>query len=887
MNEMDPHYQAVGLELQEALTRHGDTITAYRESLRAADEQLHERFRAGERVDRLVHNRARLVDELLTHAWARFLPADAGDVGLVAVGGYGRGELHPHSDVDLMVLLAEDVSTHDDAIRDFLTFTWDIGLEVGHSVRTLAECEQQSLADITVATNLMECRLLAGPRALFEAMRERVSPKRCWNSRDFFAAKLREQEQRHQKFHDTAYNLEPNIKEGPGGLRDIQMIDWVAKRHFGAERLSALVTHGFLTEAEYHALKDGQRFLWALRYALHLLTGRREDRLLFDHQKAVAAQFGYHDEGHNLAVEQLMQRYYRTVMELSRLNEMLLQLFQETLLYAGDSDEPVTINRRFQARHGFIEVSDERVFERQPSALLEIFLILQQHPDLKGVRASTIRLIRANRHLIDDDYRADLRNRSLFLEILRQPRGITHELRRMNRYGILARYLPAFGRIVGRMQYDLFHAYTVDEHTLFVVRNLRRLSVPEYAHELPLCSNVAQRIPKPELLYLAGLFHDIAKGRGGDHSELGAEEAERFCRNHGFGRYDTHLVAWLVRNHLLMSMTTQRKDINDPEVINEFARRVGDATHLDYLYLLTVADIRATNSNLWNSWKDALLAELFTATQRALRRGLENPIDSRELIAEVREDARRHLHGKNVSDQDIEDIWRRFDEDFFLQYSAEEVAWHTAVLAEYGRPDGVLVQVRDFTQRGGTEVFVYAPDQKGLFARTVRTLDQLGLTVLDARIFTSADGHSVNTIIVLESDGSPIRGAFREQEIRDRLAAVLERGDDADTGVSRRLPRQIKHFQTRTQVRFSQDRTRGHTIMELFTTDRPGLLAKVGQAFIDCGIRLKNARVATIGARAEDAFLITDWENRPIEDQERLDRLKGRLVELLDTRNGT
>ncbi|MCW8973135.1 MAG: [protein-PII] uridylyltransferase, partial [Gammaproteobacteria bacterium] len=506
-------------DFEATLSATSNPVKLFRDTIQHAHELLEYRFLNNEPITSLVAHRAQFIDQLLIHAWRHTCDTELDGIALVAVGGYGRGELHPHSDIDIMLLAeAEALQQHGAALEKFLMFLWDLGLEIGHSVRTVEDCIEQARNDITVATNIMEARLLCGPRALFEAMREQTDQNHIWPGRDFFRAKWEEQITRHHKFHDTAFNLEPNIKEGPGGLRDIQMIGWVAKRHFGAETLGDLVGHGFLTATEYLTLSEGQTFLWKVRYGLHILAKRREDRLLFDHQRSLAAQFGYRDDDKRLAVEQFMKDYYRTVMELGRLNEMLLQYFQEEILYAGQSDTPKPINRRFQSRHGFIEVTTAEVFAQHPYALLEMFLILAQHPALKGVRAGTIRLLRAHTYLIDERFRSDLRCRSLFMELLRQPQGITHQLRRMNRYGVLAAYLPAFGNVVGQMQHDLFHVYTVDEHTLNVVRNLRRYSVPEYHHEFPLCSRIIQQLAKPELLYIAGLFHDIAKGRGGDHS---------------------------------------------------------------------------------------------------------------------------------------------------------------------------------------------------------------------------------------------------------------------------------------------------------------------------------------------------------------------------------
>ncbi|MEO1204312.1 MAG: [protein-PII] uridylyltransferase, partial [Pseudomonadota bacterium] len=458
-----------------------------------------------------------------------------------------------------------------------------------------------------------------------DAMQAATAPDRIWPSDTFFAEKRKEQIARHRRYDDTGYNLEPNVKGSPGGLRDIQMVGWVAKRHFGCKTLAELVDHKFLTPGQRDRLLDGQAFLWRVRFALHTLTGRREDRILFDHQITLAKMLGYEDATYTLAVEQMMQRYYRTVMDLSRLNEILLQLFEEAILMDPDA-APQPLNDRFQVKNGYLQTVDDRVFERAPSALLEVFLLLQQHQKIRGVSAYTVGLIKRNLHRIDDEFRQNPRNHRLFLSILRAPEGVTHELRRMNRYGVLGLYLPSFGRIVGRMQYDLFHAYTVDEHTLVVVSNLRRFALSRFDHEFPLCSRIMQSFDKPEISYLSGLFHDIAKGRGGDHSELGAVDAEAFCLEHGMDREDAATVAWLVRHHLALSTIAQKQDIGDPDVINEFAAFVGDQRHLDYLYVLTIADVRGTNPKLWNSWKASLFRGLYQATSRALGHGLEHPV---------------------------------------------------------------------------------------------------------------------------------------------------------------------------------------------------------------------------------------------------------------------
>ena len=839
-------------------------IAAFKARLKSERQNLYQQFDQGVSIVTLVYERSRLIDAVLRDAWELHL-GDNPDAALAAVGGYGRQELQPASDVDILIIVKpEPDSRLTDALERLVTFLWDIGLEVGHSVRTVADCIREARADITVITNLMEARLLCGSSPLFQQMREATGADRIWDSEQFFAAKSQEQRDRWHKYGDTAYNLEPNIKENPGGLRDIQMIGWVAKRHFAAETLHDLVNEGFLTESEHQALIDGQTLLWRIRFALHRLTNRREDRLLFDYQRTLAGQFGFCDGANNLAVEQFMQQYYRAVQELNRLNEMLLQLFREAILLHDDIGPPVPINKRFQSRSGYLEVTSPTVFKRYPIALLEVFHILQTRPELEGVRASTIRLIRENRHRIDERFRGDLRARSLFMEILREPSGLTHAIRRMNRYGVLAAYLPAFANIVGRMQYDLLHVYTVDEHTLMLVRNLRRFVVPKHDDEFPLCSAVGRRIPKLELLYIAGLFHDIAKGRGGDHSTLGARDAWEFCRLHGLSEFDSRLVAWLVEQHLVMSMTAQRKDIGDPEVIQAFAELIGDPNRLDHLYLLTVADARATNPQRWNSWLDALLRDLYYNTRRALLRGLDNPQVQDELISQKQEEGRRLVEKYGGDPDACNALWLKFSLDFFLHNSPDEIAWQTSQILGATTVDLPLVVIRPITARGGTEIFIYTPDGTNLFARTTAALDQMALNIMDARVMTTDDGMTVNSYQVLDRNGEPVDDPEMMEEIRVVLAAALTDQGRRNPRVARSLPRRLRHFPIETRVSFSADEINRRTIMRLTTLDRPGLLAEVGAVFEQCNIRLQNAKIATVGAEVDDVFFITGSDDAPV-----------------------
>lgn len=866
------------------ITSTAERIKRFKNILEKADKQQRCEFAAGKSSVALVHARANIIDTVLQLAWKFFLTAESSidDPALVAVGGYGRSELHPGSDIDIMLLLpGDDAKQLQSSISDFLTFLWDIGLEVGQSVRSVSDCVCQAETDITVATNLMESRLVYGSQKLFEKMRLLVDPDHIWPSKDFFEAKWKEQIERHIKFDDTAYKLEPNIKESPGGLRDLQMIGWVAKRHFSADTLRELVGHGFLTEKEYSQLAKYRDFLWKIRFSLHFLTNRREDRLLFNYQRELAAEFKFEDDEHQLGVEKFMKQYYRTVGELNRLNEMLLQLFQEDILYKGESETPKNINNRFQLLKGFIEVKNNKVFTRYPFALLEIFLLLEQNPEIKGVRAGTIRQIRHDLALIDDRFRNDLKCRSLFMEIIRQPEGITHELRRMHRYGVLKAYLPLFDKITGQMQYDLFHAYTVDEHTLFVVRNLRRFTVDEFSHEFPHCSEIIKQIAKPEILYLAGLFHDIAKGRSGDHSELGATEAFDFCQHHDMSKYDSDTVAWLVKQHLQMSRVSQREDISDPDVINRFADKVSNHYRLDYLYLLTIADMRATSPDVWSEWKGTLLRKLYDNTNKALRKRLGS-ISHEEQVSAIRQEIQQSYD--NTDKQDfVKNLWKGISDDYFLRYTSSEIRGHIEDILSCTQSgeELPLVIVRDSVRLGGTEIFIHTRVSDKLFSIITSTLERLGLNIVDARIIHSEEGYTFDSYIVLEQNNLPIHAGARAVEVKQSLQNALDSDSLEVISVPRILQRQHRHFSIPTRISFDTDNRYNRTIMEVITEDRPGLLAKVGEALRNMDIELHNARISTFGLRAEDLFDITDSAGQPL-NIEHQTSLMNKVIEKLD-----
>lgn len=863
-----------------------DRIPQLKQIIKNHSETLGNQFNPNENVGNLILNNACFIDSILSSCWHYFVSKNAEHLCLIATGGYGRQEMFPGSDIDILILVNTPITDElNSQLTDFSHFLWDIGLKPGQSVRSISECLEKAKLDQTIMTSLLEIRLICGCTNLFNELNSNLAEECLWSTKDFFAAKMEEQHQRYTKYHETAYNLEPNVKEGPGGIRDLQNIAWVFKHHYQTPTLKELIKFGFFSKAEYNDLIHCRNILWRIRFALHLLTGRCEDRLLFDLQRDLASQFSFTDSNQNPDVEQFMQFYFKTVMELERMNEMLLQLFNEKLVHADALRTITEIDSDFHAVNQYLEVNNPQTFTNNPIALLKAFRIMQQQPNLKGIGATTIRLIRKNLYLIDDEFRSNADANKVFIAILRTSKGITHQFRQMNRYGILAAYLPSFANIVARMQYDLFHIYTVDAHTLFVLRNLRRFSLEKHFNELPFCNSVFMKISKPEILYIAAIFHDIAKGMGGDHSVLGEQIAQDFCVQHKLPSSDTKLITWLVRNHLIMSMTAQRKDISDPDIIHEFALQVGSIQYLNHLYLFTVADIRATNPSLWNSWKDSLLLDLYTYTHSALHRGLQSPTARSERIAENKQEANELLKRLGVSKPTIKKTWYAFADDYFLRYSAEEIAWHTIAIASSLDEKLTLVILRPQNERGSVEIFVYAKNENSIFSISADTLDQLGLTILDARIITVTQPNNeqfvLNSFHVLEQSGKPIEDLARKLQICSNLKNNLENLSVTRQINIHRQSRQAKHFPITDQINFDSDPQNHQTIIEIITTDRSGLLASIGRAFIELNIQLHNAKITTIGSRVEDMFYVTCDQSKPIEDYEKLEEIKNTLQKVL------
>ena len=847
------------------------TIQTWRSTLKAQQNALEASFFQHKNPAQLLRKHAQLIDVLLKQIW-RQANIHAG-VTLIAVGGYGRGELFPHSDIDLLILLPDQ---HDDMlngqIESLIGQLWDIGLSVGHSVRSLQECVNEAARDVTVQTNLLEARLLVGSKANYQLFIEAVGA--IMRPAEFFAAKFKEQDNRHAKFNDTAYSLEPNIKESPGGLRDLHMILWLAQsQHLGKTWLE-LAKNNIITSSEFRQIKRHERNLQTLRIRLHYLARRREDRLLFDFQNELAASLGLVNTPNKRASEQLMQSYYRSVKFISLINEILLKTLESTLSIIKPAIAPV--NALFESRNGLLEAKSAQLLQQRPSAILESFLLLQQHPELKGMNASLLRELQRVKKIVNRDFRDSAENKKLFLSILSQPNGVNHSLRRMNRYGILGQYIPAFGKIIGQMQHDLFHVYTVDEHILNVLANLRRFAKPELKHEFPLCTRLFEAFEKPHLLYLAALFHDIAKGRGGDHSTLGTVDAKRFCRSHNLPREDTGLVAWLVESHLKMSSTAQKSDLSDPNVIEQFAHFVKTEKRLTALYLLTVADIRGTSPIVWNAWKARLLESLFHATKRVLN---DETFSVQQTIETRQREAALKLNRYGLSEQSYRALWNNVGDAYFMRFEPDEIAWQSRLLTPHVYSDKPIVRARLSPSGDGIQVMIYTRNQDDLFARICNFFDRMAYNIVQAKIYTTHHGYALNSFIVLDQSGKSVSYSgllkFIEAELTEKILAATA----LEAPLEGRVSRQVKHMPFATQMNISAETQSINHTLEIMAGDRPGLLARIAFIFLQHGVDLHNAKINTLGNRAEDSFLISAKQGRQL-DTLQLEQLQSDLANL-------
>ncbi len=841
------------------------SIVELRDSLRSDRLALEQAFLQHGDAAHLLSAHSRLIDHYLCDIWKQLAMPE--NIALVAVGGYGRGELYPRSDIDLLILLyAEPDDDLQQKLHELIGMLWDIGMEVGHSIRTIAQCLKES-ADITVQTNLLEMRLLTGDARLFGELSNVL--QQYLDPREFFLAKQREQQQRHARFVDADYNLEPNIKESPGGLRDLQTVTWISRAAGLGTRWPDLAHAGLITSSEARQIARHDKLLQSLRVRLHYLAKRREDRLIFEYQTPLAEQMGITASANRRASEHLMQHYYQTKLAVRQFNAILLQSLHDYLFH--ETPPQLALNERFRVIGTLLEIRDEQLFDHTPEAIFELFLLMQQHPELSDLSAKTLRALWRAQHHIDAAFRRNTLNRSRFMEILRQPNGVIHALRRMNQYGILGRYIPAFGRIVGQMQHDLFHVYTVDEHILMVVRNLRRFAVPEFANEFPLCSQLMSEFARPEVLYIAGLFHDIAKGRGGDHSQLGKKDARTFCRQHQLSDDDSDLIVWLVEHHLGLSSTAQKQDLSDPEVIADFAGKIKNDRYLVALYLLTVADVRGTSPKIWNAWKAKLIESLYRATRRFLSDGkVTNHLEN------IRKQAATTLNLYAMSAEFYQLLWAQLDDSYFLDHEAQEIAWHTRLLSFKVNTPTPIVKARLSPVGEGLQVMVYCSDQRGLFARICDFFARMNYTIVEAKIHTTLHGYALNSFQIMEATRS--NTAYRDimTYIEFELAQQIMQAKPIALAATGRISRQLKHFPLNTEIDIKPD-NKGMYMLSLVAGDRPGLLARIALILDKHNIRLHRAKINTLGSRAEDVFWIT---GAALTKSEQRDALRDDLLDI-------
>ncbi len=822
-------------------------VADLRDRLKSGRAALAAAWQTRPAASRYLARHAALVDDVLASLCVRLALPDS--VCLAAVGGYGRGELFPGSDVDVLLILAhEPEAAEQAALESWVRACWDVGLEIGHSVRTVDTCMREADADITVETNLLEARYLWGRQALYAEFERRFRTR--FDPQRFFDGKLAEQEARHARYDDSAYKLEPNLKDSPGGLRDLHTIHWLAQACDIGGGWSGIARAGLLTDAEARRIAREERTLATLRIHLHLLARRRDDRLAFDYQTELAARLGLAATAHKRAGERLMQDYYRAAKLIQRANDILIQSLRVRLFPV--MAPPVVLDGDFQLRGGLLEMREPDLFERRPEALLRVFVVHAQHTDLAGFEPATLRALWRGSTRIDAAFRASPAHRALFMSLLRQPLGITRALRAMHRYGLLGRYIPAFGRIVGQMQHDLFHIYTVDEHILTVLRNVRRLTVPQLAHELPLASRLIADFEKPELLYLAALFHDIAKGRGGDHSDLGAVDARRFCRQHGLAREDGELVAWLVEMHLVMSRTAQKEDISDPEVIAAFAGRMGDGRHLVALYLLTVADIRGTSPKVWNAWKGKLLEDLYRAT----RAKLDGESDGETDVPARQAEARVNLALYGLPADAADTLWKHLDLRYFARYDARDLAWQARMLWRRAESPDPVVRARLSPAGEGIQVLVYAPDRADIFARICGFFARIQYTILEAKIHTTQHGYALDSFQVMDLANRGIHYRDFLAFVEHELARDLDPAQTIQPPPRGRLSRHQRHHPYPTTVRMEADASGRGYRLSITCADRGGLLFAMADVLMRHAIGVYAAKIDTLGERVEDTFLI-------------------------------
>ena len=805
-------------------------------------------------IEYFLNQRSENTDKLIREAFKQTDLASINDFGIFSVGGYGRGELHPYSDIDLLLLSKTGLSKEEQKkIEKFISLLWDLGLEIGHSVRTLKQAKKQAREDVYTMTNMLEFRKIAGTDELHRMYLSIIDTKNLWRNKSFIQKKVQEQIDRHQSFNNTSYNLEPDIKSSPGGLRDIHTIDWLIKNSARNMSESDKLT-GALTTEERKELNKAKYWLWVIRYLTHLEANREEDRLLFEHQIPVAMKLFPSAKSSNQAAEKLMHRYYRSSLSISEINSTFIQSIRENYELTKFSRKK-KLDSNFFIKNNLIHLYEMEGFKRNPSLLLDLFIKLSENPDVKGIGSQTLRALKRDRDLINSDFRSKKQNILLFLKLLKSKRLLVTQLEKMKDLGILGRYLPEFGRITGQMQYDLFHIYTVDAHTLEVLRNMRWMTLGKSEEKFPLAAKIINKLPKLEILYIAGLYHDIGKGRGSDHSNLGKVIVRNFCKKHLFTKEDTKLIEWLVENHLLMSVTSQKKDLTDNSVVKEFAEKVGNVETLNYLYCLTVADVSATNPNLWNSWNASLLRQLYDRTKLYFRDSilLNNSID------EQKSKALKLI--KKYKSSEIENLWDRFYPDYFEGSDHFDLSQHAEIILSSKQE--AIVEMIEQDKESLSSIFIHTKDRANLFATIVGILDSENINFIDAKLYGMKNGFCTDLITISDQGNKVDLESTKAKVLIDKLNQALNEKVLKPKIVKKRLPRHLKHFQTTTEITFNHDMSNRWTNLEIKTSDRPGLLASICQVFLKHGALIKKARIATYGEKAEDRFSITSKQDTP------------------------
>ncbi|QAY77007.1 [protein-PII] uridylyltransferase [Sphingosinicella sp. BN140058] len=823
-------------------------------------------------------------DFIVTCLYPLHNPTEAERLLLMAVGGYGRGEMALHSDVDIAFVTPwKPTPWTEQVIESMLYLLWDLGLKVGHSSRSVGEMIAVAIADHTVRTALLEARYLWGDERLYAECEQRFHKEVVAGTvRQFVSEKLQERNARHERMGDSRYVVEPNVKEGKGGLRDLHTLFWIGKYAYKVGSVAELVEVGLLTPDELRQFQRAERFLWAVRCHLHLVANRAEERLTFDYQREIATRMNYAQRPGTFPVERFMRHYFLHAKMVGDLTGVFLAHLDEKFARRGMRFGFPALTRRRRKLDGFVlergrlALPNDDFFRDDPARLLQIFALADR--DGLEIHPLAMRAAARDAKLIDRDVRADPRANALFLDVLTSPRDPETVLRWMNEAGVFGRFVPEFGRVVAQMQFDMYHHYTVDEHTIRAIGLLARIERGELKEDHPLATSIFKSITSRRVLYVAVLLHDIAKGRGGDHSILGAEIAESLCPRFGLTEAETDAVAWLVRWHLQMSATAFKRDLSDPKTIQDFAEHVKSLERLRLLLVLTIVDIRAVGPGVWNSWKRQLLRELFDSAEEVLRLG-HKETGRKERIAEIQAELAGRLKWDESRFERL--VWR-LPGSYFLAEPIEVIERNARLMDACDRAPGVECPISTSvqTERGATLVSVYAPDRRGLFFRLTGAISLAGGNIIDARIHTTNDGMAIDNFLIQEPSGGPYADRHQLKRLEEMVLRAVEGAEiPMERLESRALPlARAEAFPVHPEVFIDNNASSRYTVVEINARDRAALLSGLARALYDLKIIVHSAHIATYGERAVDVFYLTDAAREKIVSPTRLKALQERLL---------